>query len=320
MKFIAKTTSIGTLVRRLSIRTGLCLLVALCALASVSAIAQSSSAPDRKGTVIVTERGGVRIHTYVAPADGWLVNTQIVEGPTKLIIFDAQLLNPYAEEVATYATSLGKPVDRIIISHGHPDHWAGLEVLTKHFPDAPIYSLAGAADFINQKGDYILTNLVRKNFGDLAASHVVAPNKVLTPGKTTIDGIEFDFREFTDAESESQLVALLPKQRVLFAFDIVFSPNDFAFTVAPFFDHWVTVLQSVKGIKGYDRIMTGHDVPADAKAIDATIQYVQTAGRIYAASADAKAYVQGVKAAFPNRQQPGWLEFSSGLLYSVPKK
>ena len=58
-------------------------------------------------------------------------------------------------------------------------------MLTRHFPDAPVYSLAGAAAFINEKGEYLLTNIVRKNYGDLAASRVVASTKVLTPGKTT---------------------------------------------------------------------------------------------------------------------------------------
>jgi glyoxylase-like metal-dependent hydrolase (beta-lactamase superfamily II) len=297
-------------------------LIATCVTTDMTAIAhaQAVTTQGRKGTVVVTDRGGVRIHTYVAPADGWLVNTQIVEGPHKLIIFDAQLLNPYAEEVAAYAESLHKPVDRIIISHGHPDHWSGLDVLTKHFPNVPIYALPGATAFITQKGDYLLTNLVRKNYGDLAASRVVAPNAVLKLGKTTIDGISFDFREYKDAESDDQLVALLPKQHVLMAFDTVFQPNDYIFTVSPYFDHWVTVLNSIKSIKGYDRIMIGHDEPTDAKAIDATINYLHTAKKVYGASADAKAYVQGVKAAFPDRQQPFWLEFSSGLLYSTPKQ
>jgi hypothetical protein len=152
-------------------------------------------------------------------------------------------------------------------------------VLTQRFPSAPVYSLPGAVAFVKKNGEYLLTNIVRKNYGDLAASRVVAPTKTLTLGKTRIDGVDFDFREYKDAESDDQLVALMPKQHVLLAFDTVFSPNDFAFTVAPFFGHWVEVLQSIKGIKGYDRIMTGHDAPTDAKAIDATIDYVQTAGR-----------------------------------------
>jgi glyoxylase-like metal-dependent hydrolase (beta-lactamase superfamily II) len=280
---------------------------------------QAAPVPQLAGTVTVTDRAGVRIHSYVAPANGWLVNSQIVEGPSKLIIFDAQFLNPYAEEVATYAKSLGKPVDRIIISHGHPDHWFGLEVLTQRFPGVPVYALPGASNFIKTNGEPILS-MLQKNLGDKVASHVVAPDHLIKPGKLTFDGIEFDLREFTDAESESQLVALLPKQHVLLSFDLVFAPNDYAFTVVPYFDHWVSVLNTLKGIQGYDRILIGHDAPTDRTAIDSTIQYIKTAGQVYAASPDAKTYVQDVKAAFPNRQQPGWLEFSSGLLYSKPKK
>jgi glyoxylase-like metal-dependent hydrolase (beta-lactamase superfamily II) len=42
-------------------------------------------------------------------------------------------MNVYADEAADYANRLDKPVDRIIVSHGHPDHWSGLEVLTARF-------------------------------------------------------------------------------------------------------------------------------------------------------------------------------------------
>ena len=89
-------------------------------------------ADDMKGTVVVSDYPPVRLHTYVSPPDGFLVNTQIVEGPTKLVLFDGQLLNAYAAEVAAYASHLGKPVEQIIVSHGHPDHWAGMEVQCGH--------------------------------------------------------------------------------------------------------------------------------------------------------------------------------------------
>ena len=88
------------------------------------------------GTITITRGGKVTIHTYTSPPEGWLVNTHILEGPTKLIIFDGQLMCAYADEAAAYASRLNKPVDRIILSHPHPDHWSGLEVLTARFPQA----------------------------------------------------------------------------------------------------------------------------------------------------------------------------------------
>ena len=50
------------------------------------------------GTITITRGGTVTIHTYTSPPEGWLVNTQILEGPTKLIIFDGQLVRAYADE------------------------------------------------------------------------------------------------------------------------------------------------------------------------------------------------------------------------------
>ena len=72
----------------------------------------------------------------LSPADGLQVNTQMIEGPNAVVIFDGQLLLSYADEVASYVQTLGKPVDRIILSHAHTDHWAGLQLLTERFPNA----------------------------------------------------------------------------------------------------------------------------------------------------------------------------------------
>ena len=37
--------------------------------------------------------------------------------------------------------------------------------------------------------------------------------------------------------------------------------------IAPF-DHWLIVLESLKVLQGYDRIIIGHDTPVDRVAID----------------------------------------------------
>jgi len=273
------------------------------------------AANDLKGSVIVTQRGAIKIHTYVSPADSFLVTTQIIEGPSKLIVFDGQALKPYAEEVATYVQRLGKPVDRIILSHGHPDHWAGLEALLERLPETPVYSLAGVTSFVRAAGEQMLGNL-RKKFGDKVASQVVLPSRVLHTGAQTIDGIGFDFRELLDGEASIQLVALMPDQKVVLAFDLVFAPGEHVFTVQPTFDHWIGILDGLKALGGYDTIMIGHGRPTGRAAYDATIAYLQRAKQIHAWSKDAKSYADALKAAFPDREQPGWVDFSSMILYA----
>src|SRR5260370_5656900 len=116
-------------------------------------LAQNSGAPGTKdaaasggmGAILVSRFRPVKIHSYLSPADGFHVNTQMIDGPTAVVLFDGQLLLPYADEVASYVQALGKPVDRIILSHAHTDQLSALQVLTERFPDAPFFALDGIA-------------------------------------------------------------------------------------------------------------------------------------------------------------------------------
>src|SRR5258708_9419415 len=78
---------------------------------------EDAASSDRMGAILVSQFGPVKIHSYLSPLDGFHVNSQMIEGPTAVVIFDGQLLLPYADEVASYVQTLGKPVERIILPH-----------------------------------------------------------------------------------------------------------------------------------------------------------------------------------------------------------
>jgi len=281
------------------------------------AVTTRAAGPGRAGAILVSQFGPVKIHSYLSPADGLQVNTQMIEGPNAVFIFDSQLLLPYAGEVASYVQTLGKPVDRIILSHAHTDHWGGLQVLTERFPETRVFALGGIADQIRAGGPARLDGL-RRTYGDKAASKVTVPTETITEGLQRIDGVTYDFRRVVDAESDLQLAALLPEQKVILAFDLVFSPNQHVFTGGNHFDHWLIVLESLKALQGYDIIIIGHDTPVDRSAIDSTMTYIKRAKEIHAASADAKTYSENLKAAFPNRQLARFVDLSASYLYAAP--
>ena len=241
----------------------------------------------------------------------------MIEGPNAVVIFDGQLLLPYADEVASYVQMLGKPIDRIILSHAHTDHWGGLQVLTERFPDALVFALDGIADQVRARGAARLDGL-RRTYGDKVATKVTVPTETIGEGLQRIDGVTYDFKRFVDAESDLQFAALLPEQKVLMAFDLVFSPNQHIFTGANHFDHWMIVLESLKAFQGYDMIIIGHDTPVGRAAIDSTMTYVKRAKEIHAASADAKTYSESLKAAFPDRRQAAFVDLSASYLYATP--
>jgi hypothetical protein len=66
----------------------------------------------------------------------------------------------------------------------------------------------------------------------------MCPTHLLPEGTEEIDGVRFEFLRFIDAESALQLVAIMPEQRSLLAFDLAFGPNEHVFELAPV---WWTV-------------------------------------------------------------------------------
>jgi hypothetical protein len=270
----------------------------------------------RRGTVRVWEQGNVKIHTYISPEDGLLTNTQIVEGSSSLIIFDGQLLLPYATEAAIYARSLGKAVDRIIVSHYHLDHWSGLGIFAEHFNQARIYALPGVVEFLREYGQTVL-DARRPAYGNRIPIHPTLPTETLPPGRTDIDGVNFEFRRYADAECAIQLVSLMPDQRTVLGFDLIFAPNEHVFTITPHFENWIGILEELNGLSGYDRILSGHGEPTDCTAVNATIEYLRMGMETYDSTNDPEVYAARMKAAFPDRRHPEWAEFSASLLYHV---
>jgi len=279
-------------------------------------IAAAKSVAGLAGSVRVCRYGEVALHSYIAPEDGLQVNTQIVEGPTRLIIFDAQYFLSHAAEAAAYAKSLGKPVERIILSHVHLDHWSGLEAFLWQFPEAPVYGPCGLGDYLRDNGQRIL-DVRRPVLGKRIPLHPTIPNRTLTEGSEVIDGVQFEFRRYLDAESALQLVALLPAQRTLLAFDLGFAPDQHVFTVTPHFDNWIAIMRELGALPGYDLVLSGHGGPTDRSAIGATIQYLEMGKAAYAGSRDASEYASRMKRAFPDRNHPDWIDIAASLLYNV---
>jgi glyoxylase-like metal-dependent hydrolase (beta-lactamase superfamily II) len=267
------------------------------------------------GTITVVQRDSLTFHTYTSPPDGLVENTHIVEGPNRLVLLDAQLFLAYAREVADYAESLGKPVERIIVSHGHPDHWSGLEVLTQRFPKTPVYALPEVRDHIAQDGQTTL-DTAHRIYGDRIASAPVVPDQVLDEGSEVLDGTTWEYQKVLEVESPAQLVVRFPELRTLATFDLVFANRYHLFTIAPYFDHWIEILLSLKQLDSYDHFLAGHGEATDPSAIDGNIRYLQDAKAIHASATSPGEYAEQLRAKYPEREQPGWVDLSAMFLFT----
>lgn len=222
--------------------------------------------------IITTRRiGGVRLHTFISSfTDDNIANaTHIVESENKLVLVDGQFLVPYALKFREYADGIGKPIDRIYLSHRHPDHWFGLGAA---FDDIPVHALAETIEFLKEHGEDSRQD--HWKMGNLAPDTVVIPEQVVSAGEEIIDGVRYVFDEVVDTEIDFLLTIALPDLGVFIAQDLIYSGTHLYLTQS--MNHWAQVLQGML-FSDYDVFLAGHGVPADRNEVARNIEYLTVA-------------------------------------------
>jgi len=100
--------------------------------------------------------------------DGFGVTSTIIYGDNDAILVDAQFTIANAHRLLAELIELNRNLRFIFITHLHPDHYLGLEVIKQHYPDAKVIAYKKAAVDINDAYDFKIEywgNTVLKNNG-----------------------------------------------------------------------------------------------------------------------------------------------------------
>ncbi|MET7700746.1 MBL fold metallo-hydrolase [Streptomyces sp. NPDC005485] len=249
--------------------------------------------------MVVKQTGDVRIHTFVASfAYNNIANaTHIIETRNQLVLVDGQFLAPYARAFRDYADSLAKPIERLYISHRHPDHWFGLGTA---FTDIPVHALSETMTFIHDHGEDSRSD--HWKLGDLAPERIVVPGKVAGPGEETIDGVRYVFDRVTDTEIDYHLTIRLPEIGVYFTQDLIYSGTHLYLT--KHMDHWTRVLQEML-VSDYELFMPGHGLPADKNEVAGNFEYLSAARQAIGNGLTGDAFKNFMLQRYPERKCPG---------------
>ncbi|WP_164660224.1 MBL fold metallo-hydrolase [Tropicibacter sp. Alg240-R139] len=66
------------------------------------------------------------------------VNSYIFSNGESLVVMDVQRATSEAKKLAEVIKAKDLPLTHILVSHGHPDHYIGMDWLLKEFPDAKV--------------------------------------------------------------------------------------------------------------------------------------------------------------------------------------
>lgn len=211
-----------------------------------------------------------KIHSHLAPVEGFLVNSFVIETPKSLIIVDAQMLTTEAEKVKQLAAKLNKPIKGIIITHPHLDHFAGLATLRQGLNDVPVYATRNTQQKIAQ------IEAKRAAESNDKPNDALLPSKVMESGATlNVDGVSILFDELDNNESENLTALYLPNQRELIASDLIYE-GCHAWLAEGHSNGWIEDLQYLKRQYGTAaRVYAGHGVDGLITVIDKQLDYLR---------------------------------------------
>lgn len=86
--------------------------------------------------------------------DGFGVSSTIIMGEKEAMLVDAQFTLANAHRLVAEIIETGLDLKRIFITHLHPDHFLGLEVIKSVFPVAEILSYKQVAEDVNDAFDF----------------------------------------------------------------------------------------------------------------------------------------------------------------------
>jgi glyoxylase-like metal-dependent hydrolase (beta-lactamase superfamily II) len=250
--------------------------------------------------LVAKQAGDVRIHTFISSFayDNIANATHIIESKNTLVLVDGQFLAPYARKFRDYADSLGKPIERLYLSHRHPDHWFGLGTA---FSDIAIYALPEVISFVEEHGEDSRKDHLEK-LGDLAPDKIVVPQNVAGPGVETIDEVKYVFSRVTDTEIDFLLTIRLPEIGVYITQDLIYSGTHLYLTKD--MEHWIRVLEEML-VSDYELFIPGHGLPADKNEVARNIEYLSAAGQAIGNGLTNDAFKTFMLQRYPERRCPG---------------
>lgn len=258
--------------------------------------------------VTVQNLGDITIHSVTAPEEVFANSTHIIETANNLVLIDTQFLLPNALDFRAYADSLGKPIERLLITHQHPDHFLGSEA----FADLEIYALAETSDLIAEVGQAEVDEK-QADFGPAIASTFVVP-QVIEPGSLEIDGVTFEMLLVENAEAEFQLVTRLPDYDVVAVGDIVYSGVHLIMAGQP--PTWIEALETLKADSTDQTIvLAGHGLPGSAALYDENIAWLAKAGELIGTVNSGEEWKAGLIEAFPELGMPAAIDFVAPFLF-----
>jgi len=191
---------------------------------------------------------------------GNIVNTGFIVTSKGVIVIDTGSSLRYGQQMrAAIATVSNKPINRVYITHHHPDHFLG----NLAFKDIPVYALGETIQNINNEGAGFADNLYLMVGDWMRGTDVLAPSKTAKAGKFSIGEHQIELLALS-GHTSGDMAVFDHTTGVLFSGDLIFHKRTLT-TPHANIDQWLKTLDVLEGLP-LKVIVPGHGTVTNNKA------------------------------------------------------
>jgi glyoxylase-like metal-dependent hydrolase (beta-lactamase superfamily II) len=165
---------------------------------------------------------GAEAQVFTADPFGALVDSTVILGAEKAVLIDAQMNVANATALADMIAATGRALETIFITHHHPDHILGLDILLSRFPEAKAVTHAAIRPVIEQSAQPTLDFLTANNPPGSFAGRVVIP-EALAADHILLEGERIEVLEPMHGDTALVSAVHIPTLDTLIASDFAYA-------------------------------------------------------------------------------------------------
>lgn len=254
----------------------------------------------------------LRLRVFVSPThpignDGLTFSpttSTLIYGEHEAILVDAQFIKNDIGELGNVIEELGKTLTTIFITHGHADHYYGIDILAERFPGVRVVATAKVVDDIVERGSQDLATFSTW-FGD----NLVVPTSIPEPlndDGLVIEGHRLRVIDVDQADISPSSALYIPQLDAVIAGDLVYNEihQMLALTGPAEWKRWAASVEAIEALRPRT-VVAGHKKPEasddDGEALLATTKgYILDFARIAEAAASPEEIIKAMQDRYPD--------------------
>jgi glyoxylase-like metal-dependent hydrolase (beta-lactamase superfamily II) len=236
------------------------------------------------------------------------MSSTLIHGERDAILVDTLVTFDQVDALAEWVKGFGKRLVTILITHGHADHWIGLQQLLKHFPEAKGFARPAAqkrAQF--EATDPRLSKYWQAVFpGEVPANPAVP--ETITEDFVELEGNRIELIDVGQGDTEHSTLVHVPSIKAVVGGDVVYNQVHMmtAETDESSRRAWMANLDKIAALQPH-LVVSGHKrvgAPDRPETINESKQYLADFSRIVKEQESVEGIVKAMLALHSDRDNP----------------